>query len=108
MSAKKSRNELRSTFVTVARRLGLLSAQRARDADNAVESRPDDASQDILVEEGYLSPEDACTVEAARRKVDVAEHLDDQFRRALHAVGDAKNAAERLFDASRPRRKNSA
>lgn len=81
------RVDLCSVTVRIAYRLGLLSAEQARKADELVQENTDDSpTLKILVQEGLLTKVQAEMVREEREKTSTLEHLSEAIKKARDAV----------------------
>lgn len=87
--------KFRSTFVQIAVDLGILDSRAAERAEELC-ADAEVPTSDLLVEAQLMTPEQAAKVDATRKKVDVAGHLDDKFKRASLALASTKTSAENL------------
>lgn len=95
--APESSAAFKSSFVRAAARLGLLTGDKALEADRLIEAEPTACSQDIVVQAGLLTTEQAERVDDERKATDKAGFLDDQFKRASAVLDDAHAAGKRMF-----------
>jgi hypothetical protein len=100
--AKKEPINLRASFVAIARKLGFMNEEQAAQATEILRAHneADIATEDLLVDAGLITHEQAVKVEAERISLDPYGHIDDQFKRAGAAVSGALSSAAQLVSAT--------
>lgn len=95
--AKLRRTKSADSFIRAAERLDLLTPTEALQAEKLIQvADENEPTADILVRAQLLNPEEAHTVEEARKHDDVLGHVTDCFKIARRAL-KAQAGATRQF-----------
>jgi hypothetical protein len=85
MSPSK-KDRLKSISVAIAKKLGFLSDEKAKEADEAVAQDGNSPTLALLVDRGYLDQVQAAKIRSVREKESPSDELTEAIKRAKCAM----------------------